>query len=166
MARWFIYCIYALVSWFRRPKRFTQNYEEQIHRTADTNGDRPVITCSRLLVFAVLTGCWVLTSLRRVYVIVAFVTDWMLHFYYILWRKLLHFALHFYYMLWRKLLHFSLVLHFVAKVITFCVSIAFCVSYYILWRNSEPWFCLECVEHVSSSWRDTPGQCVLLSPSP
>ena len=42
--------------------------------------------------------------------------------------KLLRFALHFYYILWRKLLHFALVLHFVS-VITFCVS------YYILWRN-------------------------------
>ena len=40
-----------------------------------------------------------------------------------------------YYLLRQKLLHFALLLHFVAKVITFCVTdvILFCVeSYYIL----------------------------------
>ena len=30
---------------------------EQTDRTADTNGDRPVVTCSRLFGFAVVTGC-------------------------------------------------------------------------------------------------------------
>ena len=40
-----------------------------------------------------------------------------------------------YYILHRKLLQFALLLHFVAKVITFCVTLTFCVSYYILWRN-------------------------------
>ena len=42
-----------------------------------------------------------------------------------------------YYILRQKLLHFALptLLHFASKVITFCVTITFCVSYYILWRN-------------------------------
>ena len=54
-------------------------------------------------------------------------------------KTLLHFVLTFcvtfmyyilryrrYYILRRKLLHFALLLHFVAKVITFCVTITFC----------------------------------------
>ena len=57
--------------------------------------------------------------------------------YYILRQKLLHFAL-------PTLLHFALLLHFVAKVITFCVTITFCVSYYILWRNRNYCFVLFC----------------------
>ena len=44
----------------------------------------------------------------------------------------------FYYILRQKLLHFALtsLLHFVSKVITFSVTITFCASYYILWRNT------------------------------
>ena len=41
----------------------------------------------------------------------------------------------YYYILLRKLLHFALLLHFVAKIVTFCVTIIFCVSYYNMRRN-------------------------------
>ena len=51
-------------------------------------------------------------------------------------KKLLHFALKSCYILRQKLLHFGLMLHFVSKVVTFCVKVTFCINCYILRRNS------------------------------
>ena len=117
----------------------------------------------------------VLRPSRRVYLIVAFVTDWMLIIetitlvinqkkntkketnsrnYYILC----------FYILWRKVITFciTLLLHFVVKFITFCVNITFCVSYYVLWRYTPAYNLMDFNTQSPHEAKQFPRTCAVM----